>query len=147
MPSFDASTWPTAAQSDCIGFVDWCLRFTATRKVEHPLYKRINGGWFETTAIHADGLSPVGFFSKLDAAKPGAMLVCPDYVGTDGRLHDGHIGIVLEAAGTGLKGVTKIIHCSLGASKKLGDAIQITGSEIWQAHKSSIIVWFDGITA
>ena len=145
MPSFEASAWPENAQNDCSGFVDWCLRFSPNRKVNHPLYNKINGGWFETTAIHADGLSSVGYFSQIDAAKPGAMLVYPDYVGSDGKNRDGHIGIVLEATGKGIEGVTKIIHCSLGSYKKHNDAILITGSEIWQAHKSSIIVWFDGI--
>lgn len=145
MPSFDASVWPSQAQNDCSGFVDWCLRFSPNRKVEHPLYIKINGGWFETTAIHADGMASVGYFSQIEIAKPGAMLVYPDYVGNDGKNHDGHIGIVLEANGKGIKGVTKVIHCSLGASKSKGDAIQATGSEIWQGHKTSIIVWFDGL--
>lgn len=145
MPSFEASVWPDKAQNDCSGFVDWCLRFSPNRKVDHPLYKRINGGWFETSAVHADGLSSVGFFTQIETAKPGAMLVYPDYLGRDGKNHDGHIGIVLEANGKDVKGVTKIIHCSLGASNKLGDAIQVTDSEIWQGHTNSIIVWFDGL--
>ena len=95
--------------------------------------------------IPADGLSSVGYFSQIDTAKPGAILVYPDYVGSDGKNHDGHIGIVLDATGKGIKGVTKIVHCSLGSYKNYNDAILITGSEIWQAHKNSIIVWFDGI--
>lgn len=52
MPPFAASTWSANIEADCSGFVDWCLRFSQSRKVDHPLYKRVNGGWFETTAIH-----------------------------------------------------------------------------------------------
>lgn len=145
MPSFDASSWPERAKCDCSGFVDWCLRFSPNRKVDHPLYLKTNGGWFETTAIHADGLATVGYFSRIENAKPGAMLVYPDYVGPDKTKHDGHIGIVLEVNGKGVSGVTRIIHCSLGAFNKKGDAIEVTDSSIWQRNKSSIIVWFDGL--
>ena len=145
MPSFESLVWPSKAQNDCSGFVDWCLRFSPTRKVNHPLYKKVNGGWFETTAIHADGMANVGYFYQLERAKPGALLVYPDYLDDDKKPHDGHIGIVVEANAPGIKGVTQIIHCSLGASKTKGDAIQVTGSEIWQAHKSSIIVWLEGL--
>lgn len=144
MPSFNLSAWPKNAENDCSGFVDWCLQFSPNRKVDHPLYKKINGGWFETSAIHADGLSSVGYFSKLDIPKPGAMLVYPDYTNISGN-HDGHIGIVLETSGSGVGGVTKIVHCSLGASVKLGDAVQVTDSQIWQSHSNSIIVWFEGL--
>ncbi|GLO11945.1 hypothetical protein PPUJ20028_05260 [Pseudomonas putida] len=146
MPSFDASVWPYNSQNDCSGYVDWCLRFSPNRKVDHPLYKKINGGWFETSGIHADGLASTGYFSRIENAKPGAILVYPDYTGSDGNSHDGHMGIVLEVnGGKGVKGVTKIVHCSNGAYTKLGDAIQITGSEIWQIKKESIIVWLDGL--
>ncbi len=145
MPSFDAPSWPAKAQNDCSGYIDWCLRFSANRKVDHPLYKKVNGGWFECTGIHSDGLANTGFFTQLESARPGAMLVYPDFIGSDGKSHDGHIGIVLAANGKGVKGVSKIIHCSLGNWSKFGDAIQVTGSEPWQAHANAIIVWFDGL--
>ncbi len=65
IPSFAAIDWPKGARIDCSGFVDWCLRFTESRRVDHPLYKKVNGGWFETTAIHADGNDSTGFFLEL----------------------------------------------------------------------------------
>lgn len=145
MPSFDASEWPANAQNDCSGFVDWCLRFKPNRKVDHPLYKKINGGWFKTTAIHADGMASVGYFTQLESPKKGAILVYPDYVGTDGKSHDGHIGFILEVAGNDISGATKVIHCSLGGYNNHGDAIQITDSGIWRRHPSSIIVWYDDL--
>ncbi|MFZ6750091.1 CHAP domain-containing protein [Undibacterium sp. Ren11W] len=145
MPSFEASSWQENGACDCSGFVDWCLRFSPNRVVDHPLYKKINGGWFETTAIHADGLASVGYFSQLETAKPGAMLVYPDYIGSDGKKHDGHIGIVIEVNGSGVRGVSKIVHCSMNGWTNKGDAIQATGSEPWQAHVNSIIVWFESV--
>jgi cell wall-associated NlpC family hydrolase len=143
-PPLDAATWPkTSTAIDCSGFVAWCLRLS--RKVDHPLYKRINGGWFETTAIHADGLKSVGFFTRIPKARPGAILVYPDYKDGNGKIHDGHMGIVVEADGSpGVGGVTAIVHCSVGNDKK-GSAIQKTPPAPWKAHSSSIIVWYDSL--
>ncbi len=144
MPSFAATTWPEGRKNDCSGFVSWVFRFSESRKVNHPLYKKVNGGWFETKAIYQDGLETTGFFKQLDTAMPGALLVYPDYEGLDGKTHDGHIGIVLEANDKGVSGVTKIIHCSAGNDRTTGDAIQITDAKPWLAHKESIIVWLEG---
>jgi hypothetical protein len=79
MPSFASAAWPQGALNDCSGFVSWCLRFSESRKVDHPLYRRVNGGWFETTAIYQDGLESTGYFQKIDSPEPGALLVYPDY--------------------------------------------------------------------
>lgn len=146
MPSFASSTWPSGAQNDCSGFVSWCLRFSESRKVDHPLYQKANGGWFETTAIYRDGLESTGYFTKLEQARPGALLVYPDYVGTDGRTHDGHVGIVVEVSGKGVSGVTKVVHCSAGNFHATQDAVQITAPQAWSAKKNSIIVWLEGLT-
>lgn len=145
MPPFEANTWPEESKCDCSGFVDWCFRFSPNRKVDHPLYKKVNGGWFETTGIFEDGMSSTGYFTRLDDALPGALLVYPDYVDADQVNHDGHIGIVLEVAGKGIKGVKKIAHCSLGNFKQTGDAIQITAPHAWIARPEAIIVWLDGL--
>lgn len=147
MPSFAASTWPNNAKNDCSGFVSWCLRFSESRKVNHPLYIKVNGGWFDTEAIHRDGMEPTGYFRRLDRAQPGAFLVYPDYKGNDGKRHDGHIGIVAEVNGDGVAGVSRVIHCSLGNFKATGDAIQVTGPDAWKKMSDSIIVWFDGLAS
>lgn len=146
MPSFAANTWPQGARNDCSGYVSWVLRFSESRKVDHPLYKKVNGGWFETSAIYRDGVESTGYFQQLDVAVPGSLLVYPDYKGTDGKNHDGHIGIVLETTGAnGVAGVKKIIHCSLGNYRTSGDAIQITDPKPWLAHKESIVIWLEGM--
>lgn len=147
MPSFSANAWPQGVKNDCSGFASWCLRFSESRKVDHPLYKSVNGGWFETTAIHRDGVESTGYFRQLESAEPGALLVYPDYIGSDGKSHDGHIGIVVDASGKGIQGVKKIVHCSLGNYKKTQDAIQVTDAQPWLAKKNSIIVWLEGLDA
>ncbi|MBX9883387.1 MAG: hypothetical protein K2X68_00270 [Novosphingobium sp.] len=151
VPSFAASTFPANADLDCSGFVYWCIRFPSSppesRIVNHPLYKKINGGWFETSAIHADGLAETGFFRKVEPVV-GAFLVYPDYLGGDGKMHDGHIGMVtaIDPTQSGIARVTRIIHCSLGGWQKKGDAVQETAPGPWLAHAKSIAVWYDGFT-
>jgi hypothetical protein len=147
MPPFSANAWPHGAKNDCSGFVSWCLRFSESRKVEHPLYKKVNGGWFETTAIHWDGLEASGYFTRRETATPGALLVYPDSVDSQGQSHDGHIGIVLSASGPGVAGVTEVIHCSLGGFKQHQDAIQVTDAKVWTTKSDSLIVWLEGVNA
>ncbi|MDX5984343.1 hypothetical protein [Sphingomonas echinoides] len=152
MPSFAAATIPPNGKLDCSGFVYWSIRFPSvppqSRIVNHPLYKKINGGWFETTAIHADGLSPTGYFHALAEPVVGSFLVYPDYTGTDGRTHDGHIGIVtaLDMAQHGIARVKAIIHCSLGGWHQHGDAVQETAPAPWLAHSNAIAVWYEGFS-
>jgi cell wall-associated NlpC family hydrolase len=126
-------------QCDCSGFVAYCMMFN--RKTDHPLYVKVNGGWFDTTAIHRDLQVSQGFFDALDAAKPGAIVVYPDAGG-----HQGHIGIVVEANGPGVKGIDRIIHCSSGNFRSNGDAIQITAPSAFLARKDSLIGWYGGLT-
>lgn len=146
MPAFAASEWPSGAANDCSGFVSWCLRFSESRKVDHPLYRMVNGGYFETTGIHADGLHTTGYFTAIADPVPGSLLVYPDYKDSAGKRRDGHIGIVLEARGAGIAGARKVIHCSSGNFRRTGDAIQVTGPQVWVKHTSSIIVWLDNWT-
>lgn len=139
-PPLAAASWPDeGAKIDCSGFLAWCLRLPRT--VDHPKYKSINGGWFETTAIHADVKASWGYFEALSTPKPGAILVYPDKDG-----HDGHIGLVTRTNGKpGLEGVDAIIHCSLGGWKKFGDAIRETDASIWKARADSVIGWYSGL--
>jgi hypothetical protein len=146
MPSFDANTWPTGARCDCSGFVNWCFRLFPTRRVDHPLYHKVNGGWFETTGIHEDGMQTRGYFSRLIDPRPGALLVYPDHKGADGRHREGHIGLVLDAPAPGIVGVREVIHCSLGNWRTKQDAIQVTDAGPWRANDRSIIVWFDDLS-
>lgn len=147
LPKFASPAWPANAKNDCSGFMYWCLRFSSnppeSRQVDHPLYKKTNGGWFETTAIHADGIASVGYFTRIENPVVGAMLVYPDLGG-----HDGHIGIVTKVKSNpkGIAGVSSIIHCSLGAWNSKQDAIQETDPAIWLKNKASIIVWYDGFS-
>ncbi|WP_150287186.1 CHAP domain-containing protein [Rhabdaerophilum calidifontis] len=139
-PPLQAATWPeSGARCDCSGFLAWCLRIS--RRVDHPKYVAVNGGWFETTGIHADVNNSWGFFEKLAQPQPGSFLVYPDQNG-----HDGHIGLVSEVKpGSGIDGVAKVIHCSLGGWNQHGDAIRETDAAIWRARPDSLIGWYAGI--
>jgi len=140
-PPLDANTWPASgARCDCSGFLAWCLRIS--RKVNHPKYIAINGGWFETTGIHADVLGSWGYFEPQPKPIVGAFVVYPDKNG-----HDGHIGVISKVNGkAGVAGIDLVIHCSLGGYKSKGDAIQETAPGPWAARADSAIGWYTGIT-
>ncbi|GHB11430.1 hypothetical protein [Modicisalibacter luteus] len=143
-PPFAAEQWPENSSIDCSGFINWCLRFSESRKVKHPLYERTNGGWFETSAIYADAKSPVGYFTEIKEAVSGALLVYPDQV-KSGYKREGHIAIILRSHGKNISDIEKIIHCSNGAYKADGDAIKVTDPQVFLKNTKTIIVWFDGL--
>ncbi|WP_370307293.1 CHAP domain-containing protein [Sinimarinibacterium flocculans] len=144
MPPLEASSWPAGAKNDCSGFCCWVLRFSPDRKIKHPLYEEVNGGYFETTGLWTDGMKDTGYFSALDNPRPGAILVYPDYKDSTGKMRDGHMGVVVEVnpKAKGIAAVTRIVHCS---SLNKGDAIQATDPKRWLARKESIIVWQEGM--
>jgi cell wall-associated NlpC family hydrolase len=139
-PPLAAQSWPEAgARIDCSGFVAWCFRMP--RKIDHPLYVKFNNGWFETSALHHDGLKKTGLFVKINKASPGCLVVYPDKV-INGNLKQGHVGVVLKASGNGIDGIDEVIHCSVSSYKKHKDAIKITGPEIWRARDDAIIIQY-----
>jgi len=140
-PPLTAVTWPASgAKNDCSGYMAWCLRIS--RAVDHPRYKQVNGGWFETTAIHKDVANSWGFFDQLATPKIGAFVVYPDKGG-----HDGHIGVItgVIAGKKGVAGIKSIIHCSLGGWKNHGDAIRETPPDPFTARSDSLIGWYTGV--
>lgn len=137
-PKLAAEHWPPSGmRTDCSSFVAWCLRLSS--KVPHPLYVKVNGGWFETRTVYEDGLRETGFFSKATQAQPGSLLVYGDH---DGK--QGHMGIVVRADGPGIAGVREVVHCSRGNFNKNGRAIQRTDAAVWMANAATIIVDYDG---
>jgi cell wall-associated NlpC family hydrolase len=135
----DAPTPAANGGCDCSGFICWALGIS--RKTTHPFYVDFIGGWIATESIFADAQKPVGFFERIDVAKPGALVVYPDKGG-----HQGHVAIVSEVGpGAGVKGVTKIIHCSKGNGAN-GDAIQETAATVFHNNPASILCWYAGVT-
>jgi LysM repeat protein len=119
---------------DCSGFVSWC--YGRSRKTDHPLYLKFNGGWINTDAMVNDARRESGFFRHLSGPRVGCIVVFP---GPPLR-KIGHVGIVTEvnAAGTA---VTKVIHCSAGNGRK-GDAIQETSAAVFnQASAVRRVMW------
>ncbi len=138
-PKLAAEHWPDSGmRTDCSSFVAWCLRMSS--KVTHPLYIKVNNGWFETRGVYADGLHETGFFTKVARARPGSLLVYPD--NDEGK--PGHMGIVVEADGDGVAGVRKVVHCSSGNFKATGRAIRATDAAAWLANPATIIVDYEG---
>lgn len=138
IPPLATERWPAdGTRIDCSGFVAWCLRIP--RQIKHPLYQKVNGGWFETTAVHYDGSHQTGFFSVSDTVRPGTLLVYPD---RNGR--QGHIGIVVGGTGDSAEGVERIVHCSLSAYNRTGKAIQATSATPWRNRSDSLLLDYEG---
>ena len=77
-----------------------------------------------------------GFFESIEAAKPGALIIYPG-----GKKGVGHVGIVTQV----LKGAAiKVLHCSAGNYRKLGDAIAETGPEVWKRDDARFL-WYCGL--
>ena len=122
-------------QCDCSGFVARCLGIS--RMTTHPLYVKFNGGWINTDAVVHDANEVTGFFERLAAPEPGAMIVFP----SPGANKVGHIGIV-SAVVQGA--VTKVIHCSAGNDRAFGDAIQETDAAVFN-KPLTIFAWYAGV--
>lgn len=123
-----------AGQCDCSGYVAWCLGIS--RQMSDPFYQQANGGWFETTAVAKDVLSPYGIFKQITVPVPGCIAVYGDHGG-----HEGHIGIV-TAVKNGRPSL--VIHCSSSAWKNNGDAIAENGIAALTDNPSVVYGWFSG---
>ena len=122
---------------DCSGFVSWC--FGMSRKTEHPLYVKFNGGWINTDAMVHDAKKQTGFFRQLSSPKVGCIVVFP---GPPLR-RIGHVGLVTEVDDTGTV-ATEVIHCSSGNFRNFGDAIRETSLGVFQ-KPDTIFAWYEGV--
>lgn len=125
-------------ECDCSGYVCWALQIS--RKTEHPLYVNFNGGWINTDAMVHDGNKSSGYFEPLAKPKIGALIV----YGRTPQGTVGHVGIVTALDANGA--VSKVIHCSNGNYKNLGDAIQETAPTVFQKQAGTVYVWYAGLT-
>ncbi len=136
-----ASTRPVSPgnKCDCSGFVCWALGIS--RQTTHPLYRKFNGGWINTDGIVHDAKNPTGYFSQLDKAKIGCIIVFPG-----GRVNGitkiGHVGIV-----TAVKDgkASKVLHCSSGNYLSNGEAIQETLPTVFN-RRDTIYAWYEGLS-
>ena len=117
--------WGEKIESDCSGFALWCAGL-------HRLL------WLDTTRLVmiARDLQRVVALVPWIEAKSADFVIYPDRVGTDGKHHQGHMGIVAEA----MRGPQRVIHCSAGNWSRTGDAIAETGPEVWTMNAGSIVV-------
>lgn len=139
---------------DCGTFVRWAARLDWPARTASGRERRR-----DTTGILADALGPQEYFTRLHEARPGCLIVYPDYraiaevTGIETR-HDGHVGIVTEAGiRDGRAVATRVIHCSrlvegLRANLLPGgarDAI-IESDEVWFPVFKPHYVWCRSIT-
>lgn len=135
MKPANKSPMTSEGKCDCSGFVSWCLGIS--RQTTHPLYKRLNGGWLETTAIWNDAVKySTGYFEELARAVPGCIVVYPDSK-SGGQ---GHIGIVSQVKDGR---AVAVIHCSAGNTK--GRAIKENEGAAFVKHKETVYAWFVGV--
>jgi hypothetical protein len=113
---------------DCSGFAMWCCGLS---RFQPP-------HWYDTTFIVADAKNDVGLFEMVpwEMAQGGDLLVYPDRRGTDGKVHQGHVGVVTDAH----EGPLTMIDCSLGSYRNHGDAIIERGPTPFSLHLLDTIV-------
>jgi hypothetical protein len=122
--------WDGAMLCDCSGFIAWVLG--VSRHLDHPWYKKQNGGWLETTAIVRDCATPYGFFTQVATveALAGDLIVYGDIKKTDDTTRQGHVGLISEVGATG---PARAVHCSKGNERRTGDAIFESPVGFWLA--------------
>jgi hypothetical protein len=125
-----------AGACDCSAFVCWCLRM---KKHQPDLgwLRRLNGGWFATDGIWWDAVKQRGdgLFRLIRGGEVpviGAVVVFPSSriaklgapnVWRPGDPEIGHVGVISQVEGGA---AVRVIHCSSGNYKRVGDAIQET---------------------
>jgi hypothetical protein len=124
-------------QCDCSGYVCWALGMS--RQTDHPFYLKLNGGWINTDAMVADANAQTGFFRKIAAPAPGALVVFPSR--RPGR-SVGHVGIVTAVDNGGV--VSRVLHCSSGNFRKTGSAVRETAPTVFQVS-DVVFAWYEGL--
>ena len=127
-------------ECDCSGFVCWA--FGVSRFTNHPLYRRLNGGWINTDAMVADACDDTGFFKQLGEAEVGCVIVFP---ASRPQRKYGHVGIVTEVSlVAGTAKITRVLHCSRGNYRAYGDAIVETSPGSF-GKPDAICAWYEGV--
>lgn len=121
-----ATPWNPQMLCDCTGYLSWC--YGVDRHTDDPWYRNQNGGWIESTAIVRDCETPFGAFTGVpwQQALPGDTVVYGDRDG-----HQGHVGLVVKVDEMG---PAEVVHCSTGNDRRTGDAIAVTGADLWQTR-------------
>lgn len=123
---------------DCSAFVCWCLDIRK-RQTQFAWLTRLNHGWFNTDGIWWDATrETTGFFEKIDAPEPGAIVVFPsNAISEQPGPKIGHVAVITSVAADGS---FRVVHCSSGNFKKTGDAIRETEPTMF-TPASTIFAW------
>lgn len=116
-----------APKCDCSGMAAWAVgvdRYLPNGLIPHLPH----GEWFETSNLFSDARSTGGYVDEVPwiTAQPGDLLVWPD---NRARKRQGHVGIVAEV--DPMRGPVKVVHCSSGNARVLGNAIAETGVDLF----------------
>lgn len=112
-----AVPWDEDMTCDCSGFVLWAL----------GLHRMV---WLDTTRMY-DLAKGERLFREMKwtEARPGDLLVYPDFTNTAAHRSEGHVGIVVD-----LDPNLRVVHCSYGSWQRESDAICESGSDLWQTR-------------
>jgi hypothetical protein len=141
---FDPRAPTPGSKSDCSGYVCWMLG--RSRVTTNPLYVKFNGGWVNTDGMIHDAKSCLGFFTQLGAPEIGCLIVYGGKASGAPR-KIGHVGIVTQLGDEEHRytlNVSRVRHCSMGNYRRTGDAIQVTGPEVFRVP-DVIFAWYEGI--
>lgn len=140
-----------AGGCDCSAYVCWCFRLPKFQAAEMAWLEELNGGWLNSDGIWTDargqggafGPATSGFFTEVDEAEPGAVVVYPAkwVSGVDGP-KVGHVGIVTGVAGDRSYDV---VHCSAGNWRGGSDAIMETDSFVFEKQAATIFAWASSV--
>lgn len=151
---------------DCSAFATWVYKLPKFQASEIWYLLELNGGWLNTDGMWLDAQRPFGFFERLEAPLPGALIVYPAHRGA--ALPEppgpkvGHCGIVLSVSRktTGRDKDTPwewdrrriartipetVIHCSAGNDRGWGDAIRETDANVFNRRSSTIFAWASSV--
>jgi hypothetical protein len=114
-----------ANRCDCSGFSLWALGVSRWARPSHPWiadFPPIGGAfaWIDTTRLYLAAKAGLPM-CEVEAPAPGDLIVYGDWRGFDGKMREGHVGIIGQLGEFG--GPLSVIHCSSGNWKKAGDAI------------------------
>lgn len=118
-------------QCDCTGFVAWELG--TPRRVPSSI------GWIETSRIVRDATGDRLLFGRVYNPAPEDLIVYGDWTDATGRRRQGHVG-VLSVVPPGRAddpewwNGLRVIHCSKGNWRRLGDAIAETDAEAFRGR-------------
>jgi hypothetical protein len=113
MKPYRSVPWDMDQECDCSGFACWALGMS-----------RFDGVvWYDTSRIFSEAMKGKDLFKRVEWAQalPGDLLVYPDRKNGNGKVVQGHVGLVTSVGPQG--GPALMVDCSSGNWRRHSDAI------------------------